>query len=545
MSSELSNGLNDDDFIVVWIEEDNIDTKHSVSTRFGHATHAIHTFDDVEQCIDFVRTAKNESIFLIISELSMHKFIFELHEFPQLHSIYIISSHMLSSDDENPTIHKKVRGAFSDVLSLFEHLTQDIRVAEATITPMSIFNSSLTSCDYFNAPVCSFIFSHLLKEIILEHKNNNRLQHQFIEFCREKYANNEGELKIINEFDDHYKNHSPAWCSRDISLHFAQHSLDKDNIVPVIFEIHIDTSIQSTPFASLDKIGYFPTETEMLFSMHSIFRIGDIEDMENHIWNIRLTLINDDDPHLRSLSNFIQTEIQGSNTMLRLGSFMLKVHEWDKAKSIFEFVLSDATPNSKNELAYIEDCFGKIYDKKNDWKKSLKHYQRSLDIKRTYLTDEDPQLASTHTHLGSVLGKMGKFDSAMEQYRYVLDIELKSSVPDKKQLGMCYMSIGDLLRQLSHFEEARKNLKNALKIQLDILPFTHPDLAKTRTHLFDACYSMGDYFTALEQAKALLRIAQKSYPANHFQIAIAHNNISATLDKLERYEEALEEVEKA
>ncbi|CAF3417209.1 unnamed protein product [Rotaria socialis] len=629
MSSAQPNNQNDDDFIVVWIDESDVDTNHWASTRFGHATHTIRTFDDVEECIAYIQTTKNESIFLIISELFIQQCIFQFHELPQLHSIYILSSHELTSDDDYPAVHKKVRGNYSDILSLFEHLTQDIRVAEATTSPISVLNPTLISFKDLNTLDCSFIFSHLFKNIMLEFNDNVQLQQHFIGFCREKYAKNKGELKIINEFDEHYQNHSPIWwytrecflskmldkamrmqdidilfkmkfflrdlhqqieqlhstmptnifhvlyrgqglfneqfeilktnihgtlsfnnfflanSSHDISLRFAQHSLDRDNIVAVIFEIHIDPSIRSTPFISLDGIGYFPTETDILFSLHSIFRIQDVEYMNNRIWNIRLALISDNDPHLRSLTHFIQTEIQGFNSMHCLGSFMLNMHKYSKAEYIFERAHSESSHKCKSELAFIEDNLGRICYEKNDWKGSLEHYQKSLCIKLTPPTDSDPQLALTYVNLASLFKKMDIFDSAMEQYRCALNIQLKSSTPNQEQMALCYMSIGDLLCQRSNFEEARQNLKNALKIQLRVLPAVHPDLTKTRKHLFDVCCSMGDYHKALEQAKALLRIAQKSYPTNHFQLAIAHNNISVCLDKLGQYQEALEEVEKA
>jgi tetratricopeptide (TPR) repeat protein len=107
------------------------------------------------------------------------------------------------------------------------------------------------------------------------------------------------------------------------------------------------------------------------------------------------------------------------------------------------------------------------------------------------------------------------------------------------------MNMGDLLRQLGRLEEARKSVKTALTILLNILPSTHPDLALTYGHLFDICLSMEDYASALEYARESLCIKQKSHTANDFQIAVGHNNVSAALDKLGRYDEALKEAEEA
>lgn len=211
MPSEQLTIFDEEDFIVVWIDESDIDTKHSVNTRFGHAAHDIQTFDDIEKAVDYIERAKNESIFLIISELLIQQHVFQLHELPQLHSIYIITSNGFSSNDEYPQVFQKIRGIYSDILSLFEHLTQDIRVAEAMITPISIFNSNLTSLEKLNASDCSFIYSHLLKEIMLDFDDDGRLKRQFVTFCREKYKKNKEVLRIIDEFNDHYQNHSPIW----------------------------------------------------------------------------------------------------------------------------------------------------------------------------------------------------------------------------------------------------------------------------------------------------------------------------------------------
>jgi tetratricopeptide (TPR) repeat protein len=333
--------------------------------------------------------------------------------------------------------------------------------------------------------------------------------------------------------------------NRDVSVRFAQHSLGKDGMVAVLFEMHIDPSIRSTPFALLNGISYFPAEEEILFSMHSVFRIQGIKQMHNHIWNIQLTLTGDDDPQLRQLTDFMRREIRGPNATHRLASYMLKVQEWDKAKEIFEVLHRDVSPERKDELAYIEYSLGKIYDEKGDLERALTHYQKSLDIEMTYLPSDHPQLGPTYSSLACLYEKQGKFDLAMEQYRHSLTIELNSPFPDKLRIASRYMNMGDLLRQLGRLDEARKSVNAALKIQLEILPPIHPNLAVTYGHLFDICFSMKDYPSALEQAKEELRISQRSYPANDMGIAISHNHVAISLGMLDQYKEALKEAEKA
>ena len=55
---------------------------------------------------------------------------------------------------------------------------------------------------------------------------------------------------------------------------------------------------------------YYQTEEEILFSMHSIFRIGQIEqiDENNRLWQVDLTLTNDNDPQLYALTERMREE---------------------------------------------------------------------------------------------------------------------------------------------------------------------------------------------------------------------------------------------
>jgi uncharacterized protein YrrD len=68
----------------------------------------------------------------------------------------------------------------------------------------------------------------------------------------------------------------------------------------------IDPSKSTTPFASINGVSYFPAEDEVLFSMHTVFRIQDIKSIgENQrLIQVDLTLTDEnDDKDLRQLTN--------------------------------------------------------------------------------------------------------------------------------------------------------------------------------------------------------------------------------------------------
>ena len=72
-----------------------------------------------------------------------------------------------------------------------------------------------------------------------------------------------------------------------VSLEFADSQLANHDITGIVFAIDIDPVISSSPFATLDKcLSSHEEEEEILFSMHTIFRIGDMEEIKDRFWYV-------------------------------------------------------------------------------------------------------------------------------------------------------------------------------------------------------------------------------------------------------------------
>ncbi|CAF5088161.1 unnamed protein product, partial [Rotaria sp. Silwood1] len=76
----------------------------------------------------------------------------------------------------------------------------------------------------------------------------------------------------------------------------------------------IDPTESSTPFASIRELSDFAQEDEILFSMHTVFRIGDVRkiDKKSSLYEVDLKLTADDDQQLRQLTKRIAEEIGGT-----------------------------------------------------------------------------------------------------------------------------------------------------------------------------------------------------------------------------------------
>ena len=50
----------------------------------------------------------------------------------------------------------------------------------------------------------SFLYSYVLKEILLEMKHDDKFKEDLVQFCRVQYSGNVKKLKIIDEFEQNY-----------------------------------------------------------------------------------------------------------------------------------------------------------------------------------------------------------------------------------------------------------------------------------------------------------------------------------------------------
>jgi hypothetical protein len=95
---------------------------------------------------------------------------------------------------------------------------------------------------------------------------------------------------------------------RFISLAFAESIEDDPELVYILFQITIHPLRSSTVFADVRSISKF--QKEILFSIHSIFRIEHVERINNNdgLWQVNLILTTDNDPKLNAVTEFIRKE---------------------------------------------------------------------------------------------------------------------------------------------------------------------------------------------------------------------------------------------
>ena len=199
-----------DDITIVWLDESE-HVEQMISEELGRAAYSLRIFNDEETCKDFIRQAINTNVLLVISNSFFTSMVAHVHDLSQLKSIYVIGIDPSSALDAHNVAYAKVKGYFPDSVALSDCLTQDVRMTEAVTTPISIISPNATSAEGLDTLDPSFMYSQLLKEILFEFNDDEEARRRFVEFSRERYVGDGRELTVINEFGNHYRDHSPAW----------------------------------------------------------------------------------------------------------------------------------------------------------------------------------------------------------------------------------------------------------------------------------------------------------------------------------------------
>ena len=363
-----------------------------------------------------------------------------------------------------------------------------------------------------------------------------------------------GQGMFINEFEKLRKNAPGGLFSFNnfpstsykpsVAIEFAGYNLGDPKKKGIVFVITIDTSISSVPFTSVKDVSAVKSEDEVLFSMSTVFRIGEMN-QEGDLWIVNLTLTDDRDPLLRRLTEHMRRSLGGGNEWRRIGQLMIKISQLDKAMEIFKMLLKTVDLNDKAENAFLHNQLGWILKQKDRLDEAFAHYQEALRISLTYMSNTDARLSSIYSNIGGILKKLDDASGALKYYELALKIDLAAAKPNPLEIAIDHNNIGSALDDLGKYSDALKSYEEALNIKLAHLPPHHPSLASTYSNIGLIHRKMGDCSTALSFYKKTLQIQQKSLPSSHPALAVTLGKLATLVEELHQYHDAIKYAQQA
>jgi tetratricopeptide (TPR) repeat protein len=330
-----------------------------------------------------------------------------------------------------------------------------------------------------------------------------------------------------------FNNFLSTSTDRTVSLPFAQSALTDPDSMGILFVMTIDPSKSTTPFASINGVSYFQTEDEVLFSMHTVFRIGKIQSMgENHrLFQVDLTLTGEDDKDLRVLMDRIREEtFPHAEGWYRLGLVLYKMGRFDKSQQVYETLLDQTTDESKKARIYHEIALAK--DAQGEYKEAITFLGKAVEIYKKTLPPNHLNFANTYNNIGMVYRKMGDYPKALSYYEKDLEISQKSLPANHPDLAVSYCNIGNVYNNMGDYPKALSSYEKAFEIQKQSLPPNHPSLASSHNNIGLLYERKGDYPKARSFYERAVNIAQQSLPPNHPNLVDDRNNLERIKKKL-------------
>jgi tetratricopeptide (TPR) repeat protein len=624
--------------LLIWLDSNFDDSKedcHNTVVQLRRVVNDIHTFGDGEQCIQFLNTIDDNKVCMIISGSLGEHIVPRVHNMSQVDSIFIFCGNK-NRHEQWTKNWSKIKGVFTEITPICEALCQASQQCEQNAISISfVATSGSGTSKNLDRLDPMFMYTTIMKEIILTIKFEEKHFKQFIDYCRDAFDDNEYELKNIDKLSRKYRDETPIWwytCEcflypmlnralrisdvdiiikmglfigdlhrqietlhkeqfsgqqarktftvyrgqglsktdfdqltnmkgglisfnnflstskdRNVSLGFARKALADPDSVGILFVMTIDPSQSTTPFASINHVSFFKDKVdEVLFSMHTVFRIGSIKPMgENQrLVQMDLTLTGNSDKDLQVLIDRIRAEtLPDAKGWYRLSKLLNKMGQFRKAEEVYAAMLEQSTDESEKGNIYYQ--LGSIKIDQGEYEEAITFYEKSLEISRKTLPSNHPDLAHSYTNIGAAYDNMGDYPKALSYYEKALEIKQKSLPPNHPDLAHSYDNIGAAYDNMGDYPKALSYYEKALEIKQKSLPPNHPDLTHSYNNIGAAYDNMGDYPKALSSYEKALEIRKQSLPSNHPDLAASYSNIGTAYDNLKDYSKARSFFERA
>ncbi|CAF0955311.1 unnamed protein product [Adineta steineri] len=408
-----------------------------------------------------------------------------------------------------------------------------------------MINRALRKQDIYIIIKAGFFIRDLQKEIearykpptekMIVHRGQALSEMDFNQLCERK-----GGLYSFNNF-------LSTSMRFNVSNLFGEGCPQNHEIVGILFEIEIDPTIFTpTHWAWIASESRYPEEEEVLFAMHSIFRINEIEKLDDRYWKVQLSLTSDNDPELKKMTEFIREATKGSSGWDRLGKFLLQIGKFSKAEEIFQMLIENTTEDDESSLGHRYHMLGSLNEQgKGDYENALIFYNKALNIYLQYPDSNNFDLITIYNDIGEMYIHSEDYSKALGSFQMALDIQKDKYRAYDVAFTRTYKNMAETYEYLKQYSEALQFYQRLLSIQKKAVPRNETDLCETYSNIGKIYLHTGKSSKALQLFYKVGKWQQRNRSSSNIDKAINDIHIGQANEKLEDYSMALSYYEKA
>ncbi|CAF3326144.1 unnamed protein product, partial [Rotaria socialis] len=199
---------------LVWLDSNIDETKDDccrMITKLREIANTVNMFTDPDQCIQFLTDINDGKALLIVSGSFGQHVVPKIHNMPNIHAIFVFCGDK-SRHKQWAEKWSKVTGIFTKINDICEHLKKTAEECNKLAIPMSFVSANDTTTNQNLDQLDShFMYSIILKEILLEIDFGEQEIKEFLDYCRKEYEGNSSSLAVVRELEREYHSHPPIW----------------------------------------------------------------------------------------------------------------------------------------------------------------------------------------------------------------------------------------------------------------------------------------------------------------------------------------------
>jgi tetratricopeptide (TPR) repeat protein len=558
-----------ENFIYILDENVSISDQEKIKLR-GHINFGL-TFNDINDkaCIEFITQIVNEQVIMILSKTSMENLDPSIRDAAQLRFIYIVDDTKHWSND-----FEKIRGIYKNIATAYDQLGKDIIRMTYDLTTILSVSANDTSDS-------TFAYIQVLKDILLEIDEKPDLKKEMLDFCRQEYADNEIQLKFINEFDHHFQpDEAVKWYIRQETFLYkmltrALRIPDPDILFKLRFFIqHLHRQLKSTVSTSsmtvyrtqrlsnndfdtiLKNQGGFLSFSQFLFTDKTKTTTkkqkNDLPFINSEFKLVLFEMDIETTTPRMTIDTTSQDILITTATVFRISN----IEQIDKEIPIIKLISNDEIIKAVQEVtkSVREAARGSFpllrmakLMKQMEYIQHTEYFCLILMDDPIAINNETANLivAGLFHTLCSFYYEQKEYDRAFEQLEKSLKVYLRVLPPDDIKLTPTYNNMGSIYHKQGLDEQALQFHKKAYDIQVKSSNPDPDSVAAYAGNIASVLIKQSKYEEAVPYLLRDLQIQQRLHPnGDDINLAVKYHNLAGAQFRINKYPEALENYKK-
>ncbi len=214
---------------------------------------------------------------------------------------------------------------------------------------------------------------------------------------------------------------------------------------------------------------------------------------------------------------------------------------YEKSLEIVRRLLTDENPQTASN--YDNVAFALVGQGKYAQAQPL--FEKELKIVRRLLTDDHPDTAVSYNGVGLSLQFQGKSAQAQSMFEKALEIRRRLLTDNDTLTAQSYGNVASSLRGQAKFAQAQPLFEKALEIRRRLFTDNNPDTATSYFKLAANLADLGKFAEAQPQLEKALEIRRRLLSDDHPETAQGYSSVASNLCAQDKYAEAQPLFEKA